>query len=295
MNSEQKFKYYKSIHSSLSSLSNLELNFPAVQKVGEHPLEQVYMFDLFEKLKKWDDFNKYKFLIIGSHNQWSYDITDNTIVFYLSNEDHKVPSELLKAKAVFTPYAPLKKRPVNCYPIPLGYNGITVEHEMIEVHKRPFDVFFSGNIHRRRISFLFAVGLFRVLNKIFYSSNNKIKNRIRLSRGFLKGYSPDVYTDYLRNSKIALVPQGYLSNNTFRFYEACKAGNVIITYQLCNYEFFESFPGVQIKTWFQIPFILRNLLTNKNLEKMQKETLDYYEKNCSPEATALDVINRIKA
>ena len=119
----KKNNFYKNAHTFLDELPNVELNFGPISDTGTHPLEQVYIYNIFKELSKWSFFNKYQFYIIGANAKWDFKIDNNTIVFYLSNEDHKIPNEILKAKAVFSPYCPIIKCPKNCFPIPLGYNG----------------------------------------------------------------------------------------------------------------------------------------------------------------------------
>ena len=50
------------------------------------------------------------------------------------------------------------------------------------------------------------------------------------------------------DTKIALIPEGYLSNNSFRFCEAARYANIRITPKLYKYWFYKNFPGIQVKT-----------------------------------------------
>ena len=54
------------------------------------------------------------------------------------------------------------------------------------------------------------------------------------------------YAKMMMNTKIALVPEGYLSNNSFRFFEAARSGTVIISADLYDYPFYRPFSGVKI-------------------------------------------------
>lgn len=288
---------YISIYNSLSNLENVSLNFGPVKDINTHPLEQVYLANIFKNLQQSPDFHKYHFYIISSNSKYDFKFDKMSIVFYMSNEDHQIPDNILKAKAIFTPYCPVDRnqRPDNCYPIPLGYNGSQEELPFIDIKDRYFDTFFSGNIHRRRILFyansLLMINL-RKASKVFKPENRK--NFFMFSRKFTGGLSPAEYSEILMNTKIALVPEGYISNISFRFFEAARFGCVIISSKLYDYWFFKDFPGIQINHWGQLYKKVRCLLKNPTLlMDIQNQTLNYYQKNCSEEAVSDYVLKHL--
>ena len=294
---ENKIEEYRSKHAFLDQLENVKLNFGPVNDHQIHPLEQVYMYNIFKELSSWSRFSTHQFLIIGANAPWDFNINSKSVIFYLSNEDHIIPNRLLQAKAIFTPYCPLENCPANCFSMPLGYNGSLSELSMTTINEREFDVFFSGNLHRRRISFyLNAQHYFKTNDlKALVNKNKKTNNSINFTRSFGGGLPPDLYSSSLMNSKIALVPEGYLSNNSFRFFEACKYGNVIITKKLYDYWFYKEFPGIQLNNWIGLKSTIRNLLKNpEEIENIHKKTLRYYHKFCTELSVAGYIIERLQ-
>lgn len=279
----------------MRGLENVILNFGPVPHEEAHPLEQVYIHNIIRELRGWKNFDDYRFYILNAYEPKDFKFDQNSIIIYLSNEDHVIPKELLVAKAVFTPYRPLVNPPKNCFEIPLGYNGSLESLPIIPVAERPLDIFFLGNLHRKRILFF----IYTKIHKFFYNtgkalSRAKTKEYIVFSRKFTGGVKPAEYSDILMNSKIALVPEGYKSDISFRFFEAAKYGNVIITKRLYDYWFFKDFPGIQVESWRELGRTIRNLLKNESeMRSIQQKTIAYYEKNCSEKAVSDYMIKRI--
>ncbi|MCP4438422.1 MAG: hypothetical protein GY810_05710 [Aureispira sp.] len=293
MTGNLRLKEYRGQYTFLSMLRNVKLNFGPVANADTHPLEQVYLFRIFEALSKWEQFYNYNFYIISANSEWSYELDKKSIVLYMSNEDHVLPSKLEKALMVFTPYCPLGAQcPQNCFAIPLGYNGALEEKEFIPIEKRTYDVFFSGNMYKRRLPFWAGVQFFSFKTKIKMESADK--HHLQFNRSFTGGMSSSQYSDILMNSKIALVPEGYKSNISFRFFEAAKYGTVIITKKLYDYWFFREFPGVEVDSWLNVGKYIRQLLTQPDLlETYQKKILGYYNTYCQEGVVAQFIIEKI--
>ena len=280
------FEYYKF----LSDLDNVSLNFGPVSDANEHPLEQIYIANIFKNLVKSPKFCLYHFYIISANSTHDFTFDQSSIVFYLSNENHNIPDNIRAAKAIFSPYCPLKDdlRPDNCYPIPLGYNGSQVDLSFIEIQDRYHEVFFSGNIHRRRISFFLNSLIYLLIRKVrSIFSSSKLIDLFMFNRKFTGGLSAENYSKILMNTKIALVPEGYISNISFRFFEAARFGCVIITPKLYDYWFFKEFTGIQIDHWGQLNGKIKSLSKNPLLLKdIQNRTIDFYANNCSEQAVS---------
>ena len=284
---------YREMHRFLSMLKNVKLNFGPVPNADTHPLEQVYIFKIFEILSEWEQFYNYNFYIISANSEWSYQLDKKSIVVYLSNEDHSIPKYFEKALFVFTPYCPLGAEcPDNCYPIPLGYNGSLEEKEVVPIAERKYDIFFSGNIYKRRLPFWVGLQLFSFRNKI--SMKSTVKHLLQFNRSFTGGMSPSVYSEVLMNSKIALVPEGYISNISFRFFEAAKYGTVVITKKLYDYWFLRSFPGVELDGWLNVGKHIRKFLDQPELlEDYQSKVVEYYNQFCREDVVANFIIKQI--
>ena len=295
---ELKLKEYNLPHKFLSDLDNVSLNFGPVTDVRIHSLEQVYIANIFKFLVKYSIFKNFQFYILSANSEYNFKIDKSSIVFYLSNEDHSVPDNILKAKAIFTPYCPLEidKRPANCFPIPLGYNGSQVDLPIIDMESRINDTFFSGNIHKKRIPFFLNSLIFLNRRKLLNAFNvASSKDLIYYNRKFTGGLSAEDYSNILMNTKIALVPEGYMSDISFRFFEATRFGCVVITPKLYNYWFFKDFPGIQIDHWGQLHSKVNYLFKNPSLFlEIQKKTLQYYKNSCSEEAVSKFVLKHLQ-
>jgi hypothetical protein len=290
---QQNFEKYVSNHHFLSNLKNVALNFGAVSDDTEHPLEQVYLGTLFTYLKKWDGFLDHQFYIIGANDEHDFVIDQNSVVIYLSNENHEVPHAIRKAKAVFTPYCPFDfEKSNNIFPIPLGYNGSLEDMELVAVENRSTDYFFSGNLYKKRLPFYINIKYHQLKEHMHITQKQNAE--VVFTNGFGCGFSPNEYSKKLMNSKIAIVPEGYLSDVSFRFFEASKYGNIIITKKLYDYWFFKEFPGFQLDNWFKLSALLVDLKKNpKKMKAIQKATLAYYENYCSEKAVANYIVKQL--
>lgn len=276
----------------LLSMPNVSLNFGPVTAAQKHPFEQVYMHGLMTLLASWKYFNDFDIYVIGANAPWDYEIDDRSIVFYLSNEDHSIDPRLLAAHAIFTPYCPTNNCPKNCFPIPLGYNGSIPEKSIQPIENRKIDVFFSGNIYKRRLPFAAGVVAYKARNIFNWKKPN---DYFQFNRVFGGGLEPLEYADVLMNTKVALVPEGYLSNVSFRFFEAARYGCIIISPKLYDYWFFKAFPGIVIEHWLQLPKTLSKLQKSQDWQAdLHEKTLDYYSTYCSEKAVAAYIVQTLE-
>ncbi len=294
MESERRFKEFLDHHAYLSSIENLTLNFGPLGKPGDHPLEQVFFSRLFQILQKWEGFSTFNFFIVGVTHPYDLEFDEKSIVFCISNEDHKIPKDIQKAGLIFSPYAPNDELP-HCLPIPLGYNGSLYDLPVKNINERPFDVFFSGNIYKKRLNFYLGARIYRFINRLKkWVGMPHCNDHMQFNRKFTGGMDPKEYSEILVNSKIALVPEGYLSDISFRFFEAAKMGCVIISKELNDHWFFQEFPGIETKNWINLYKHIHTLISDeKALKKLQDKMMSYYEKYCSEEATAEFIIQKL--
>ncbi len=283
---------FQEMHHFLSSQKNVFLNFGAVENAAAPALEQVYLYNIIRELQKWPRFNDFRFYLVTANAPHDFLFDNSCVVFYLSNEDHQIPENILKAKLVCSPYCPTSGAAANCLPIPLGYNGSVESLPYKPVDERPFYIFFSGNLHRRRLWFFFHARFYLLLNSVkSFFSNSGVIDKIQFTRKFTGGLSPTEYAQVLMDSKIACVPEGYKSDISFRFFEAAKSGNVIITKTLYDFWFFKDFPGIQLSSWRKLHRTLRWLDTNPSkLKEISQRMLNYYETKCAEPAVAQKVI-----
>lgn len=273
---------------------NVFTNITPPKKEHPHLFERTYLRDVLNILRKWPSFRDYNYYLLDARRNHEFSFDDRSIVFYLSNENHIVPQNLDDARWVFTTYYP--SGPVNgkILSIPLGVNGSVPQYKIKPFHERETDVFFIGNLNKRRLNFFVFATLFKwrnAINGLF--GRKKLNLYIRFTRRFGSGLTPEAYGRMLANTKIALTPQGYDSDISFRFFEAARAGCILISYKQPGVWHFKPFPGYYVKSWHRLGRIIRGLLKNPHkADRVQKEMIDYYHAYCSEQSTA-DYIRNI--
>ncbi|MDC7677665.1 glycosyltransferase [Asticcacaulis machinosus] len=94
------------------------------------------------------------------------------------------------------------------------------------------------------------------------------------------------YASVMADTKIALVPRGSCYE-TYRFYEACKAGCVIICEPLPDTWFYRNHPGIVIRDWSEVPQLIARLLASeKEMQTRSQAALSYWKTQVSERATA---------
>jgi hypothetical protein len=136
----------------------------------------------------------------------------------------------------------------------------------------------------------------RIINQLLkYKYNN---DYYQFNDGFNNGLGEEDYNFILRNTKVALVPRGWVNTETFRLYEAMKWGCVVISEELPQREYYKNIPIIQVKNWRDGLRIANELIVDiPTLDKMSKTNKEFYKLNLSPEATAdliLKTINESK-
>jgi hypothetical protein len=269
------------------------------------------------------DFKCYNFYIYRSNNIYespnSIKINHSKkILIYISNETDYIPSNIEKHfLCIFKCYLPYQLKKSNIFSFPLNIiPDISIE-KIIPIEKRKIDIFFIGNLNRNRLDFFRA---FYSASKIFlkfpykfiYSFltrtsfikrlidkdlSNKINgnNFIKFTNGFNAGIQYDKYLKLLNNSKVVLCPKGFMSSETFRHFEAIRAGSVVITEKLPNTYFYKKFPCISINNWAVGLKKAEKLILDVNrLKKLQKKNRVFYDKNLSEAGTAKYVFNILK-
>ena len=98
----------------------------------------------------------------------------------------------------------------------------------------------------------------------------------------------------MSDTKIALVPCGSASLDTFRFYEACEAGCVILTLKQNNYEFMQGSPHIEMPSWVDVRTYIDNLLSRpEKLVEISEKTKQFWNTNLCPEAAAKFMLKKL--
>jgi hypothetical protein len=187
----------------------------------------------------------------------------NVVVILVSDETHSSPRYSADILATFKQYVPPIYAP-RIYPIPLGCINSFQSAKIKPPHERFYDLCFVGHIHPSRLDFQ------RELQEL------ADRNRYRM---FIAYTNPPVgfrltvgeYSAILHDSKIALCPSGIISSESFRVFEAARAGCTVITTPKPSTWFYDSFPGVTLPSWRNLNSVLANVLSSESMLKVSQE------------------------
>jgi hypothetical protein len=281
----------------------------------DRAMESEYVFSVLKALqdRMGDSFSTYSFsvFVCGDPSIQPASMSDphpRKVLIYAADEKGTLPLELAEHYvAVFKGYLPDDRKPGNIYPLPLGcVNGVT-SGTAKPVSDRELGVFFSGHLNRNRIALYREFSLLRFLPEWFVEmgvANPRMRNLLRMvcgtdfsnafdssyvcfTRSFADGLSREAYAEKLQNARIAFCPGGFHSTETFRHYEAVRAGCVVISERLPDNELYRDAPILQVDSWHEGIELARELLSNPNrLADLQRQTLAWWNDRWAPEAIA---------
>jgi Exostosin family len=102
------------------------------------------------------------------------------------------------------------------------------------------------------------------------------------------------YSDLLAQTRICLVPRGN-SPETFRFFEALRAGCVVVCEPLPDHWFYRRAPTVRVRRWADLGTVLAELLDDRAaLEQLHRASIAWWESRCSEEALGRYMAERIR-
>jgi len=258
--------------------------FPNITVTSRQSLcETPYLATIFEHLAAYPFFMDFRF-IITDHLSTLPEVNPAPLVFYLSNEDGRLPQYLEDIGLLLTPYPPSEAHP-KVLPIPLGYNGHVPALPVKTLTKRNRTVFFSGRkLHRRKAA----------LNQLdTLKENMPDEVYCQKTKGCANGLNPREYAIMLYESQVAVAPEGNFSNITFRLFEALRQGAVPVTPPLPNTWYFEHFPGFQLSDWAELKSVIKEV--QRQPEGRQEKMLHYYRTTIAGPAVAAKIAETIKA
>lgn len=230
------------------------------------------------------------------------------VVIYVSDEGNSIPNELCeRCDAVFKAYLPDTTFPSNLFHFPVGVANF--DHSIskpIPVEK-DINVFFSGNLNEQRLRLhkqlsgcILPRDIHRWCIKWKGSASLDLSNRfsnsvIRFSREWGGGMKPAEYHQFLLRSKIALCPAGFRTSETFRHFEALRAGCVVISEPLPRQNpFYQTEAIIQVNSYAKMIHIVEDLLQDQpRLGSLMQASRNWYDKMCSPKAVADYVMTKI--
>lgn len=269
-----------------------------IENNGEAP----YFAKIYEYLNQF--FNDDVVLCVRVWNQESIIEAGKKFISVLTSaEGHRLipyESERLHPNClgVFMHYYP---KTVNVVEDQFNPNGFTEIEKVYPLPLGPHN--FSGNsnipILERKYSVSFIGQLDPYVRSDFFNALNQDCSDIPDSKfvfyeGWNQGLGREEYGRIMSNTKIALVPCGSASLDTFRFYEACEAGCVILTLKQNNYEFMQGSPHIEIPSWADVRTYIDNLLSRpEKLVEISEKTKQFWNTNLCPEAAAKFMLRKL--
>jgi len=197
---------------------------------------------------------------------------------------HYYPKTSLEHQYDPTDFVKLEK----VYPLPLGTTKFFKGDNHVPFLDREINVSFIGQLDPYR-----RVDFFTEVNKVANAVDGSV---FHFYEGWNKGVG-DKYSEIMSNTKIALVPCGSASLDTFRFYEACKSGCIVLSCMQNEYDFMAGCPTIQTPSWDGLSQALIYLL-NADAEALAiaaGNVRKFWEKRLSPRGAAKFIYKKLKA
>lgn len=277
--------------------------------------ESVFLIAFFTHLEQLlsEDFSNYHFYIYANidsqvlPSSLGIKSAKKKVLIFLSSQSHQVnpalPGDFF---AVFKCHLSADVIRERIFHFPLGYVKETLHQPVKRMEDRSINVFYSGNLNKGRVP------LYKLLSKsrvpdVLFSLLIKMAKRIpklikrdfshvfpssyiHFTDGFKKGLSPQAYTQMLYNSRIVLCPKGFLMAETYRHFEAMRAGCVIISEKLPQTYLYKHSPIIQVANWKDGLAFVEDLLKDPGLmQQYQQRMLYWWDTVCNEASTARHV------
>lgn len=238
------------------------------------------------------------------------------VLIFISDESGFVPTRWEDDYvAIFKSYLPQEVQSAPIFPFPLGCVRDVPAIPVKPLAEREFDLFFSGNLNANRL------GLYRALHPLYRRlpasalrlglslefragikravppdlSRSIPRSYLRFTSGFKQGLASSEYGQKLADSRIALCPRGWFSTETFRHYEAMRAGTIVISEPLPSTHFYRGSPIVAVRDWTTGVAQARALLADpRALYALHRETVLWWQQVCSETAVARYMAGRLR-
>lgn len=124
---------------------------------------------------------------------------------------------------------------------------------------------------------------------------DSIKGKIHITSDFLSSLeNRSDYAEILSDAKISLCPRG-TSYESYRFFESCKAGCIVVCEPLPRVWFYEKHPGIVIADWSCLAATIEKLLADPCLLAAKSAAaLDYWNTIVSPRPLAFEIARFIE-
>lgn len=188
------------------------------------------------------------------------------------------------------PYNPILEYKHVIFPLPLGPKSGFRPNRLFSMADRKYSVGFIGQFDPyRRVEFKkFAIACAARYKDSF----------IHFYDGWNKGIGTYEYSKLMGDIKIALVPCGSASLNTFRYYEAMSSGCIVMREELYSHPSVKRNLGDEIVTdWTNHDQLFRTIdsyLKSKSIDQGRIANIRHYNNFYSPEACAEYIMDHIK-
>lgn len=103
------------------------------------------------------------------------------------------------------------------------------------------------------------------------------------------------YSELLADTRLCLVPRGN-SPETFRFFEALRAGCIVVCESLPDHWFYRDAPVIRVRRWSELSSVIEPLLGDPPaMLELHQASLDWWTTRCSEAAVGQFVSLRIRA
>jgi len=228
---------------------------------------------------------RFIFVVTSVGNQIPMKHPDRVVVLQTSDEGHEVPDYVADTFMVFKNYHPFEALPENLRVIPLGCNKDVPNTPGKRMSERGLDLFFIGRPEYREEFFAAMKALVR--------NRAELNTEVSEAPGFRLGHSPEEYSRRLADTKIALSPRG-VSHETFRTYEAMRAGCAVLAQRQLPTWFNEGWPVIEVDNWAEAGIIVDDLLGDPaRLDALSHQSVAWWEEKCSEEAVAHYIVREL--
>jgi hypothetical protein len=200
------------------------------------------------------------------------------------------------------------------YPVPLGYYN-QLERPLVPFAQRKWSVSFAGGValsagepgaRRRRLATPKDTArreMLNALDQLARALPHEPVAKVLLPHfpALLPGQDKwartltEDYSELLAQTRVCLVPRGN-SPETFRFFEALRAGCVVVCESLPDHWFYRGAPVVRLRRWDQLEDVLGQLLDdNRALEQLHTASLEWWKTRCSENALGQFMAAKISA
>ena len=231
------------------------------------------------------------------------------VLVYISDETSSVPFHLSgHFTVILKSYLPREHPEHRIFAMPLGYAFGMPLMPVLPINQRTQNVFFTGCPGTHRMEFAKALLQLAAPRDRTLSTTSGLNNSTRRAQeqvvadfsrafpascicfttGFGKGLDHASYARMLHDSKIALCPRGWKSSETFRHFEAMRAGCVLISDSLPSTRLYRDAPIIRVKNWSSLGEIVHELLASpERMSELQQLTMKWWEDVCSERASAI--------